>query len=81
MKYISINTVQQNNKKNVDQICHIRLTPETELNILSSCPDADEKESFRDPGPTSTVSFLGETMVATYLMLLDPKQTVGKLSS
>lgn len=48
------------------------LTPVIELNIRVSCPDADENVIFRDPGPTSTVSLLGEAMLETYPILLDP---------
>lgn len=55
----------------------MRLTPETELNILFSCPDVDENDTFRGPGPTSIVSLLGETTVDT--VLLYPGQIVRKL--
>lgn len=58
----------------------LRLTPDTLLNILFSCPDADEKNIFRGPGPTSTVSLLGETMVETYPLLLYPRWIVGNIS-
>jgi hypothetical protein len=50
------------------------LTPEIELNILLSCPDADEKDIFRGPGPTSIVLLLGETSVETCSVLLYPGQ-------
>jgi hypothetical protein len=58
------------------QLCNkfvLRLTPDTELDILLSCPDFDEKDIFRGPGPTSTMSLLGETMVETYPVLLIPR--------
>jgi hypothetical protein len=57
----------------------LRLTPEAELIILSSCPDAEEKDIFRCPGPTSIVLLLGETMAGTCSVLLYPRQVVGKI--
>ena len=50
------------------------LTPEIELNILLSCPDADEKDIFKGPGPTSIMLLLGETTVDTRSVLLYPGQ-------
>jgi len=55
----------------------LTLTPETELNILLSCPDADEKDIFRGPGPTSIVSLLGETTTEAYPLPLCAGQIVG----
>lgn len=34
------------------------LTPVLELCMRMSCPDLEEKDSFKFPGPTSIVSFL-----------------------
>jgi len=67
------------NQFNYDKFI-LRLTLDTELNILLSCPDAAEKDIFSGPGPTSTVSLLGETMVETYPVLLYPRQIVGNWS-
>ena len=55
----------------------LTLTPEMELNILLSCPDADEKDIFRGPGPTSIVSLLGETTAEAYPLPLCAGQIVG----
>ena len=55
----------------------LTLTPETELNILLSCPDADEKDIFRGPGPTSIVSLLGETTTEAYPLPLCAGKIVG----
>jgi hypothetical protein len=54
----------------------LRLTPEMELNILLSCPDAFEKDIFRCPGPTSIVLLLGETTSETCSVLLYPRQMI-----
>ena len=55
----------------------LTLTPEMELNILLSCPDAAEKDIFRGPGPTSIVSLLGETTTEAYPLPLCAGQIVG----
>lgn len=61
-----------NDLKGTDFI--LRLTPEIELDILLSCPDADENNIFRGPGPTSIMLLLGEPMVETWWVLLYPGQ-------
>ena len=55
----------------------LTLTPEMELNILLSCPDAAEKDIFRGPGPTSIVSLLVETTAEAYPVPLYAGQMVG----
>lgn len=45
-----------------------KLTPVLLLEMRLSCPDDNEKDIFRSPGPTSTVSFWGGSITERYLL-------------
>ena len=54
----------------VEHFQDIGRTPVLELNMRTSCPDVDEKDSFKSPGPTTMVSFRGMSAKETCALLL-----------
>ena len=54
----------------VEHFQDIGRTPVLELNMRTSCPDVDEKDSFKSPGPTTMVSFRGMSAMETCVLLL-----------
>lgn len=45
------------------------LTPASEFTILLSCPDCEENDIFKLPGPISTVSFCVLSVTSIYPLL------------
>lgn len=46
----------------------VDLTPVLELKMRLSCPDEEENDSFKFPGPISIVSFCGRSVMETKLL-------------
>lgn len=49
------------------------LTLDLELNMRLSCPESEEKDNFKFPGPISIVSSFGLSIVDTDILLLFPE--------